>query len=78
MPNPTPESEIRAVQHLQKAHRCAIVDASWVNDNDSCLQVIELSVELANGTHNNLVKFGFVSSLFCFTIITTIFLFQFQ
>ncbi|KAK3914871.1 Tetratricopeptide repeat protein 27 [Frankliniella fusca] len=48
--NPTPESEVRAVQHLQKAHRCAIADASWVNDNDLCLQVIDLSEELANVT----------------------------
>lgn len=48
MPNATPESEFRGVQHLQKAHRSAIADASWVNDNENCLRIIELSDELAN------------------------------
>lgn len=48
LPNPTPETDFKAVQHLQKAHRSAVVDASWVNDTEVCLEVIGLSEELAN------------------------------
>lgn len=49
LPSPSPEDEFRAVQHLQKAHRSAVAVASWVNDNASCLEVMDLSEDLANG-----------------------------
>lgn len=46
--NPSVESEYRAVQHLQKAHRCAIADSSWVNDNEICTQILNLTEEYGN------------------------------
>ncbi|KAJ1522894.1 hypothetical protein ONE63_002036 [Megalurothrips usitatus] len=47
-PNPTPETQTRAVQHMQKAHRAAVADASWVNDTKICMEVLGLTEELAN------------------------------
>lgn len=57
LPNPTAETEFKAVQHLQKAHRSAVADASWVNDTKVCLEVMELSEELADGTSKFYLNF---------------------